>query len=81
VTLFSVLNHTGTKFGQRLLKKWVGRPLVDLDRLNERINAIEELISTDNPKKNKALSLFTKLPDIEKGLCRIHYGRVNREQH
>jgi DNA mismatch repair ATPase MutS len=28
-TLFSVLNHTTTMFGKRLLKSWVGRPLVD----------------------------------------------------
>ncbi|KAF1803060.1 muts domain V-domain-containing protein [Mucor lusitanicus] len=74
-SLFSILNHTSTKFGQRLLRKWVGRPLINMDRLNERINAIEELTSTDNPKKNLALSLFSKLPDIEKGLCRIHYGK------
>ncbi|KAI8646165.1 muts domain V-domain-containing protein [Parasitella parasitica] len=74
-SLFSILNHTKTKFGQRLLRKWVGRPLVNINRLNERVDAIEELAKTDNPKKNMALSLFMKLPDIEKGLCRIHYGR------
>ncbi|KAG2191032.1 hypothetical protein INT46_006368 [Mucor plumbeus] len=74
-SLFSILNHTSTKFGQRLLRRWVGRPLVNINRLNERINAIDELITTENPKKNMALSLFTKLPDIEKGLCRIHYGK------
>jgi DNA mismatch repair protein MSH3 len=30
-SLFSVLNHTQTKFGQRLLKRWVGRPLIDIE--------------------------------------------------
>lgn len=30
-SLFSVLNHTQTKFGQRLLKRWVGRPLTDIE--------------------------------------------------
>lgn len=29
-SLFGILNHTRTKFGQRLLRKWVGRPLVDI---------------------------------------------------
>lgn len=29
-SLFSILNHTSTKFGQRLLKRWVGRPLLDV---------------------------------------------------
>ncbi|KAL9542734.1 hypothetical protein MBANPS3_008465 [Mucor bainieri] len=79
-SLFSILNHTSTKFGQRLLRKWVGRPLVSIDRLNERINAIEELITSDNPKKNLASSLLSKLPDIEKGLCRIHYGKSSPKE-
>lgn len=29
-SLFNILNHTRTKFGERLLKKWVGRPLIDI---------------------------------------------------
>jgi DNA mismatch repair protein MSH3 len=28
-SLFWILNHTCTAFGKRLLKRWVGRPLVD----------------------------------------------------
>lgn len=30
-SLFWVLNHTSTRFGKRLLRKWVGRPLVDVE--------------------------------------------------
>jgi DNA mismatch repair protein MSH3 len=29
-SLFSILDYTRTKFGKRLLRKWVGRPLVDV---------------------------------------------------
>ncbi|KAI9266137.1 DNA mismatch repair protein msh3 [Helicostylum pulchrum] len=79
-SLFSVLNHTKTKFGQRLLRKWVGRPLVDINKLNERVNAIEELIHTDVKKKDRVLSLLKQLPDIEKGLCRIHYGKASPKE-
>ncbi|CEP14305.1 hypothetical protein [Parasitella parasitica] len=79
-SLFSILNHTKTKFGQRLLRKWVGKPLVNISRLNERIDAVEELINTDNPKKNMAIILLTNLPDIEKGLCRIQYGRATPKE-
>lgn len=45
-------------------------------QLNERIDAVEELLKTDNPKKAHAQSLLKQLPDLEKGLSRIHYGRV-----
>lgn len=44
--------------------------------LNERINAIDELLRTENPKKAQVVSLLKHLPDLEKGLSRIHYGRV-----
>ncbi|RKO87846.1 hypothetical protein BDK51DRAFT_51553 [Blyttiomyces helicus] len=30
-SLFWVLDHTHTKFGQRLLRKWVGRPLIRIE--------------------------------------------------
>ncbi|KAI9308314.1 DNA mismatch repair protein Msh3-like protein [Cunninghamella echinulata] len=73
-SLFSLLNHTVTRFGRRLLKKWIGRPLVDLNRLEERTLAIDELLNSDNPKIEKGKSLLKNMPDIEKGLCRINYG-------
>lgn len=49
-------------------------------KLNERVNAIEELIRTDVKKKDRVLTLLKQLPDIEKGLCRIHYGKVRKKK-
>ncbi|CAO3694195.1 unnamed protein product [Umbelopsis ramanniana] len=74
-SLFWILNHTNTSFGKRLLKRWVGRPLINKGLLEERTDAVEELISTDNPKVPKIRTLLKHLPDLEKGLCRIHYGK------
>ncbi|KAI9277084.1 muts domain V-domain-containing protein [Phascolomyces articulosus] len=79
-SLFSVLNHTSTSFGRRLLRKWVGRPLVDVKQLNMRINAVDELLTTDNPKKDKAKKLLKQMPDLEKGLSRIHYGQSSPKE-
>ena len=42
-SLFWTMDRTKTRFGQRLLRKWVGRPLIDRERLEERIAAVEEL--------------------------------------
>lgn len=30
-SLFWILNRTSTSFGKRLFRKWVGRPLVDVE--------------------------------------------------
>jgi DNA mismatch repair protein MutS len=42
-TLFSVLNRAATSMGSRLLRRWLNRPLRDLDLLNSRQEAIAKL--------------------------------------
>ncbi|KAG0048772.1 Mismatch repair protein msh3 [Gryganskiella cystojenkinii] len=76
-SLFSILDHTMTGFGRRLLKKWVGKPLVDRNALQERVDAVEEILSQQG--KNELLEstkvMLKGLLDLEKGVCRIHYGK------
>lgn len=76
-SLFWALDRTKTKFGRRLLRKWVGRPLVDKKQLEDRIAAVEELKSGENLKLTKLRELLNKVSyDLEKGLIRIYYGKV-----
>ena len=77
-SLFWTLDRTRTRFGQRLLRKWVGRPLLDKSKLEERVTAVEEL---KDPKKiypvERLKSLLSKVKsDLEKSLIRIYYGKV-----
>ena len=44
-TLFHYIDHTKTDFGKRLLKKWLLAPLVNIEMINERLDAIEDLNS------------------------------------
>ena len=81
-SLFWTLDRTQTKFGQRLLRKWVGRPLLDTTKLNERIAAVEELKDgegTVGVDKIKQLLSKTK-SDLEKSLIRIYYGKCTRPE-
>jgi len=41
-----------------------------------RLAAVEEIKESTNYKLEDIASLLTRLPDLEKGLVRIHYGRV-----
>ena len=78
-SLFWTLDRTQTRFGQRLLRKWVGRPLLDKGKLEERIAAVEELKDgerTVSVDKIKHLLSKTK-SDLEKSLIRIYYGKVS----
>jgi len=77
-SLLWTLDRTQTRFGQRLLRKWVGRPLLDRAALEERVNAVEELTSSDRTVQVERLKgLLGKVKsDLEKSLIRIYYGKA-----
>ena len=77
-SLFWCLDRTRTRFGQRLLRKWVGRPLLDKSQLNERVAAVEELKDGNGSTiVHRLKNLLSKIKlDLEKTLIRIYYGKV-----
>ncbi|KAL2351758.1 DNA mismatch repair protein MSH3 [Cryomyces antarcticus] len=81
-SLFWTLNRTQTRFGQRLLRKWVGRPLLDKVKLEERIEAVEELKSSERTVPFDRLKhlLGTIKSDLEKSLIRIYYKKCGRSE-
>ncbi|KAF8925360.1 Mismatch repair protein msh3, partial [Dissophora ornata] len=81
-SLFGILDHTATGFGRRLLKKWVGKPLVDRKALQERVDAVEEILALagNNIFLQSAQSTLKGLMDLEKGVCRIHYGKSSPKE-
>ncbi|KAI9782459.1 MAG: Mismatch repair protein msh3 [Geoglossum umbratile] len=81
-SLFWTLDRTKTRFGQRLLRKWVGRPLLERSKLEERIAAVEELKeSAQGLVVDRLRLLLSRVKyDLEKGLLRIYYGRCTRPE-
>lgn len=81
-SLFWTLNHTQTRFGRRLLRKWVGRPLLDRARLDERVAAVEELREGAGQAGVERINrLLTKTKaDLERTLIRIYYKKCARSE-
>ena len=81
-SLFWTLDRTRTRFGQRLLRKWVGRPLLIKSALDERIGAVEELKDGEpSIKVDKIKHLLSQIKsDLEKSLIRIYYGKCTRPE-
>ncbi|KAI1813011.1 muts domain V-domain-containing protein [Poronia punctata] len=81
-SLFWALDKTLTRFGQRLLRKWVGRPLLDKDSLEERVAAVEELLDNASTAKVDRLEHILKntKTDLERSLIRIYYGKCTRPE-
>ncbi|KAI1959954.1 Mismatch repair protein msh3 [Ophidiomyces ophidiicola] len=81
-SLFWTLDRTKTKFGQRLLRKWVGRPLLDKKELEDRVASVTELKDSDlTPRVGRLKTLLSKVKtDLEKNLLRIYYGKCTRPE-
>jgi DNA mismatch repair protein MutS len=71
-TLLSVLNHTKTNMGSRLLRQWLLRPLIDKDKINQRLDAVEELKS-DLILKDDISDILSNIQDIERLISRISF--------
>ena len=81
-SLFWTLDRTRTRFGQRLLRKWVGRPLLMTSALDERVAAVEELKDGQpSVRVDKITHLLSQIKiDLEKSLIRIYYGKCTRPE-
>lgn len=81
-SLLWAIDKTRTRFGQRLLRKWIGRPLLDKEKLEERVAAVEELFENQSTwRVDKLENLLTNIKsDLERSLIRIYYGKCSRPE-
>jgi len=68
-TLISVLDHTKTPMGSRLLKRWILNPLRNQASLEERLNTIEEFMK--HKFQQELQTTLEGIGDIERILTRI----------
>ena len=69
-SLLWVLDETLTAMGGRLLKKWINYPLIDIEKIRERLNAVEEL--KEKPSFRKMVrGALKEISDIERLIGRI----------
>jgi DNA mismatch repair protein MutS len=82
-SLLHVLDRTETAMGARLLRRWIQQPLLDEARINARLDAVEELVSSSggdegNPFLRADLrQLLDGLYDVERLVGRVGFGNAN----
>lgn len=81
-SLFWAIDKTHTRFGQRLLRKWIGRPLLNEEELADRLAAVEELYTKQSTVAVDELErlLSSTRTDLERSLIRIYYGKCSRPE-
>ena len=75
-SLFSILDRTNTPMGGRILKKWIIYPLINIEKIKERLSAVDEL--KKNPILRKRLrEILKEIYDIERLNSKISLKRAN----
>jgi DNA mismatch repair protein MutS len=75
-SLLDVLDHTGTPMGGRMLKRWMSAPLMDLRKIEERLDAVAELKEKDL-LRHKVGEKAKQVRDLERLSARISLGSAN----
>ncbi|MFO1064707.1 MAG: DNA mismatch repair protein MutS [Pirellulales bacterium] len=69
-SLLGVLDRTVTPMGARLLSTWLACPLVDIESINARLGAVEELVR-DERLRNLLRESLGEIYDLERLVSRV----------
>ena len=75
-TLLNLLDRTSTAMGGRLLRSWVEQPLIRIEEINERLDAVAELVGN----RVLGMTLSEELEgvyDMERLLTKVAYRNLN----
>jgi len=75
-TLIGIIDHTMTAMGARLLKTWLRYPLIDIEKIRLRHDAVEETKDKSQTRNNIRESLKS-VCDLERVGNKIVMGRAN----
>jgi DNA mismatch repair protein MutS len=72
-SLLHVLDLTVTAMGGRLLRQWLEQPLCRVASINQRLDAVAELMEKD-ARRTEVRKWLRQIPDLERLLGKIVYG-------
>lgn len=78
-SLLWVLDKTKTAMGKRLLRSWLEQPLLSMQSILKRQNAVDELAS-DAVLLGEATEYLTGMRDVERLMTRVVYGTANPKE-
>ena len=75
-TLLWVLDKTHTAMGGRMIRSWLEKPLLDMNEINRRLTAVEELVDS-TIIRGELIEALKDVSDLERVQTRIVTGTVN----
>ncbi|HDQ23113.1 MAG TPA: DNA mismatch repair protein MutS [Candidatus Uhrbacteria bacterium] len=75
-SLISILDQTTTSMGGRLLRNWLLHPLINLEKIQQRLDVVEEFYNNLDLRENLKKEL-KNIADIERLIGRLGCNRAN----
>lgn len=72
-SLLSVIDLTKIPMGGRLLRKWLGQPLLEIDEIKQRQDGIAWFYE-DSVRRTRVIDLLSNVGDLERIINRIRLG-------
>ncbi len=75
-TVLKILDQADTVMGSRIINEWLERPLIDIEKINRRLDIVEFFY--ENPIESQNISNFLDdIYDLERLIGKISYKRAN----
>ncbi|MBE6911483.1 MAG: DNA mismatch repair protein MutS, partial [Ruminococcaceae bacterium] len=75
-SLLWAIDKTKTSMGSRLLRSWLEKPLISVSEINNRLDAVAELVA-EPMTREEMREAMSAVRDIERLLGRVVYGAAN----
>ncbi len=75
-SLLNLIDETKTSMGSRKLKRWILQPLIGQVQIEDRLDAVEELLNNEEVRE-KITNALKEVLDLERILARLSCNRGN----
>ena len=75
-TVLKILDRADTVMGSRIINEWLERPLVDIERINRRLDIVEYFYNSPIDSQNIS-NYLNDIYDLERLVAKISYKRAN----
>ncbi|MGH7764858.1 MAG: DNA mismatch repair protein MutS [Candidatus Dormibacteraceae bacterium] len=77
--LVALIDHTRTAIGARQLRAWLGAPMRDVESIELRLGAVDELVSAP-PLRDRLESVLRPVGDLERLVARAAQGHASARE-
>ncbi|WP_062197937.1 DNA mismatch repair protein MutS [Massilibacterium senegalense] len=75
-SLLWLMDDTMTAMGSRMMKRWIERPLIQVEKIEKRLNMVDVLIQSFL-ERTELRNRLKEVYDLERLVARVAFGNVN----